>query len=63
MKATNETSSIVVEYSQRKMLATLGYTFSSDALTQFDVDCFSIIANEFASLEEQEMKLKSKRKR
>ena len=56
MGGTNNAAPLVAEYTQKKMLSKLGYTFSGDDLTYFDVECYTIIANKFADLESKDRK-------
>lgn len=58
MSSTNEAAPIVAGYTQKQMLAKLGYTFDGNELSVFDVECYAIIANRFAELEEKQMKRK-----
>ena len=43
---TNRTAPLVNLYQERKMLATLGYTFNADELTDWEVKVFTIIESE-----------------
>jgi len=52
----NEALPLVAEYVQRSMLRKLGFTSSADDLSIFDVEAFSVISDEIARLEKEEMK-------
>lgn len=58
----NSASPLVYEYTQRKMLAKLGFTSSFDDLTVFEVDAYSTIASELNKLESEEFKRKAKKR-
>lgn len=62
MPSANEAAPLVEEYSTKKILSRLGYRFDSDDLTDFDVECMTLIASEFAKLEAQEIKSASRKK-
>ena len=62
MDSTNGAAPLVYEYNSKKLLAKLGYRFSDDELTAFDAQAFTLIANEYAKLEQKEMS-KNARKR
>ena len=59
---SNSASALIYEYSQKKMLSKLGYSFDGNNLTTFEVNAYSIIASEFNKLESEELKKKAKRR-
>ena len=50
-------------FTQKKMLAKLGYRFDGNDLTQFEAECYTIIENRFAELNHREQKKASKKVR
>lgn len=46
---------LVVDYINRKNMATLGYNFRLEDLTQFEFEYLSLIAGEFNRLENEEI--------
>lgn len=57
---SNQASFIVEDYFNKKMLKELGYSFDFNALEQWEVEAYSIIANEVAKLREREYKSQRK---
>jgi hypothetical protein len=49
---------MVEDYINKKNLAKMGFHFSPDNLTDFEVSCFNIIGNKFKELEIDKMKQK-----
>lgn len=47
---------MVSEYLTKKNLSKLGYKFDENELTQFQVDCYNLIANSFAKFERESLK-------
>lgn len=58
MSGNNSALPIVNDYFQRKMLAKLGFSFDSENLTTFEVQCFTIIDNEYNKLKAADLKPK-----
>lgn len=52
---------LVSDYCNRLTLRKLGYELSLSELTQFEVEAFTLIASEFARLEEKRMEEKVNR--
>ena len=63
IQSYNDAAPLVAEYTTKKALNKLGYTFPTDDLDSFDVEYLTCIASEFAKLEERDIKTKSKVKR
>jgi hypothetical protein len=56
----NQMNIYLQEYVQRRTLAKIGFTSNIDELSQFKQDIFLIIADEFATIDEQELKKSGK---
>lgn len=61
MGGTNCAADIVADYFDKKLLAELGHTFSSD-ITHFEVQCYKIIQSELSKCEDQERKKLARKK-
>lgn len=59
----NEASIIVAEYNSRKALAKLGYTTPLEELDCFTADCFAVIENELAKIQDEEIKKAGRKKK
>jgi glucose-6-phosphate isomerase len=59
-KLANSTYFIVEDYFNKKLLKDLGYTFDYNSLEQWEVEAYSIIANEVAKLQARDAKSRRK---
>jgi len=62
LQSTNSAAPIVAEYSNKKMLQQLGYTFNVDDLTYFEVECYNIIEAKLAKLKKPKNTPKKKKR-
>lgn len=57
---TNEAAPILHEYSNRKVLAKLGYQFPIEKIEDFEVEAFTLIASELSKHESDDIKKRSR---
>lgn len=61
MSGLNRAAPLVYEYSVRKSLSKLGFTFDTTDLNEIDVEYLTLIASEYNRLEAEDMKRSKKR--
>jgi len=62
-KLETSAAGLIREYLQRKLLSKIGITSSINDITDYEAECFTVIASEIASQEEKDRKKRSKKPR